>query len=155
MIRYTLKCDQGHEFESWFQSASAFDALCARGMASCAVCGSTAVTKALMTPRVTASDKAAPSARTDAKPDRDGTVPVSLSTPSSPLERAIARLREEVERNSDYVGGDFATEARRMHDGEVPHRSIYGEARLDEARALAEDGVPVMPLPFGRRDKAN
>ena len=69
------------------------------------------------------------------------------------MERAVEELRQKVEANSDYVGKDFAKEARAMHDGEKPERAIYGEARLDQAKALAEDGVPVMPLPFRPKKK--
>jgi hypothetical protein len=75
--------------------------------------------------------------------------------PPSDLETALAALRRQVEENSDYVGLNFAAEARRIHAGDAPERSIYGEARADEARRLIEDGVPVAPLPFVPRRKAN
>lgn len=130
MIRYALKCREGHAFESWFQSASAYDALAQAGHVSCPVCGSTDVTKALMAPGV-ASEAAAP----------------------DPQAEAIARLRREVEENATYVGGKFARAAREMHDGLAPETSIYGEASADEARALIEDGIPVLPLPFKPKQK--
>lgn len=155
MIRYTLKCENGHQFDSWFQSAEAFDTLVARGLTSCALCGSTSVEKALMAPRVASGEGQRATAEAIAENEPDNASEGALTTPSSPLERAVAKLRSDVEKNSDYVGRSFAQEARKMHEGEVPARSIYGEARVDEARALAEDGVPVMPLPFGPRDKAN
>lgn len=119
MIKYSLKCANDHGFESWFQSAAAYDALNASGQVTCPECGEARVEKALMAPSV-------PSRR----------------------EAAIARLRREVEANSDYVGSGFAAEARRIHEGDAPQRSIYGEARIEDARALIEDGVPVAPLPF-------
>ena len=143
MIRYALKCAEGHSFESWFQSASAFDRLDAAGHVTCAVCGSTEVDKAMMAPRVAKTRSA------------DEAKPAPLSTPATPAEQAMAELRKKIEAESDYVGGDFVKEARRMHEGEVEARSIHGEARLDEARKLAEDGVPVMPLPFLPNRKAN
>jgi hypothetical protein len=149
MIKYTLKCTAGHTADSWFQSASAYDTLAARGMVACPVCGSDEVEKALMTPRVSPAEEAAPAPETTEAP-----VPV-LSAPQSPLEKALAELRAKVERDSTYVGASFATEARKMHEGEAPQRAIHGEARPDEARALIEDGVPVMPLPFLPREKAN
>ena len=139
MIQFTLKCDQGHRFDSWFKSASAFDALVAAGHVTCAVCGSSKVGKAIMAPRIsTAKGAAAP---------EDQQVPV-LSRPQTDVEKAISALRKKVEASSDYVGADFAKEARAMHAGEKPERSIYGEARPDQVRALVEDGVPLMPLPF-------
>ncbi len=137
MIRYALRCADGHDFDSWFANAAAFDDLKARGLLSCAVCGRATVEKSLMTPRVTPSDIAA-------KPPE---VP-SLATPLSPAETALARLRAEVEAKSEYVGVNFVTEARAMHEGTTPERAIYGEAKPEEARKLLEEGVPVMPLPF-------
>ena len=102
MIRYSLRCAGAHDFESWFQSATAYDALAGRGMVTCPECGSAEVEKALMAPRVS-------------------------------TER----------------------EARAIHSGYAPERPIWGEATPKEARALAEDGLPVAPLPFGPREKSN
>lgn len=85
----------------------------------------------------------------------EGDTPPSLRAPASEMEEALAALRRQVEENSDYVGMNFVTEARRMHAGEVPERAIYGEARMDEAKKLLEDGVPVAPLPFLPARKAN
>ncbi len=143
MIRYTLSCADGHGFESWFQSAEAFDRLLAGGHVSCAVCGSAEVTKTLMAPAVRPAHKtAAPAAP-------------QLSRPANPAEAAIAALRRRIEANSDYVGLNFAAEARAMHEGDAPERSIYGEAHVDEAKKLLEDGVPVAPLPFMPVRKTN
>ena len=71
--------------------------------------------------------------------------------PASPAEQALAELRRRIEAESEDVGRDFAAEARRIHEGEAPERPIIGEARPAEARALIEDGIPVAPLPWGRR----
>lgn len=144
MIRYTLSCDNDHQFDSWFQSAEAFDRLLAAGMVACSACGSTAVSKALMAPSVHhGKGGAAPSAKAEA----EGTAH-PLGQPANETEAALAALRRHVEENSEYVGMNFATEARAMHDGDMPERAIYGEARPDDARRLIEDGVPVAPLPF-------
>ncbi|ARE41066.1 hypothetical protein RGUI_2925 [Rhodovulum sp. P5] len=140
MIRYTLICDEGHRFESWFQSADAFDKLLAAGMVSCAVCAGTKVSKTLMTPSVATEASNAPD-------PRPGAV--------TPPEKAIAELKRKIEENSDYVGLRFAQEARDMHDGTIPERPIHGEARLDEAKRLIEDGIPVAPLPFMPTRKTN
>lgn len=142
MIQYALKCEEGHQFESWFQSAAAFDSLAAAGHLSCAMCGSSKVEKALMAPRVTSKGEAAEM------------TPV-LSHPQSDVEKAVVELRRKVEENSDYVGDKFAQEAHAMHQGEKPERSIYGEARLDQAKDLIEDGVPLVPLPFKPKQKTN
>lgn len=126
MIRYTLRCAADHEFDSWFQSAAAFDTLNVGGHLVCPECGSTKVNKAMMAPSV--------------RP--------ALTEAATPREKALAEMRRQIEANSDYVGADFAAEARRIHAGEAPGRAIHGEARLDEARKLLEEGVPVAPLPF-------
>jgi len=150
MIQYALKCADGHTFDSWFQSATAYEKLVSNGLLTCAICGNGHIEKAIMTPRVrTGRNKA--SEPEEAKP----TAPFSLSEPASPAEQAMAALRKRVEDNSDYVGKDFASQARAMHEGDVPLRSIYGEAKADEAKALIEDGVPVAPLPFIPNRKTN
>jgi len=178
MIQYSLKCDGGHRFDSWFQSAAAFDKLAASGLISCAVCGVGSVEKAIMTPRVRPGrnavsgrgepDVVAPE-KSDAGQPKQADDPVqgsdlvarkpstagALSRPANEAEQAIAELRRKVEDNSDYVGRDFVTQARAMHEGDAPGRAIYGEAKLDEAKALIEEGIPVLPLPFRPNRKTN
>ena len=104
-------------------------------MIACAVCGSTAVEKDLMTPNVSAAAPPEP----------------SLSAPASPAEQALAELRRRIEAQSENVGRNFAGEARLIHEGLAPERSIIGEARPSEARALIEDGIPIAPLPWSSR----
>ena len=137
MIKYTLKCSDDHRFESWFQDSAAFDRLSASGHLSCAVCGSTDVEKAIMAPRLGASDE-------------DGGT--ELPAPQSPAEAALRLLKAKIEAESDYVGDDFAQEARRIHEGDAKARAIHGEATWKDAKALVEDDIPVAPLPFfGRK----
>ncbi len=141
MIRYSLKCAAGHTFDSWFQSADAFDTLVSRAMVSCTVCASSEVSKALMAPGVAVNES--------------DSVARPLSTAPHPAEQALRALRAELEKNSTYVGKNFAKEARKMHLGDAPEKPIHGEARPEEARALIEDGIPVMPLPILPKDRAN
>ena len=141
MIRFGLTCDRDHRFDSWFQSGPAFDALVAKHKVECPICGSPRVAKSLMAPSVQHGDTAT-ALSTTAPTTRP------LDAPATDLEQALAALRRQVEDNSEYVGMNFALEARAIHDGDAPARSIYGEARADEARKLIEDGVPVAPLPF-------
>ena len=144
MILYALTCSNDHSFESWFQSAEAFDRLAGAAHVACTICGSTEVAKPLMAPAVR-------SGRKTLMPPADK----PLTAPRNPVEAAFAEMRRKVEQNSDYVGLNFATEARAIHDGTAPERSIYGEARLEEAKKLIEDGVPVAPLPFMPARKTN
>lgn len=140
MISYSLKCDNDHTFDSWFASADAFDKLSGADMVTCNICGSTKVQKAIMAPRVS-TGKAAE------------TTP--LMAPDDHTARAIQEMRKKIEANSDYVGKNFAAEARKMHLGDAPERSIYGEAKPEEAKSLIEDGINVVPLPFMPNRKTN
>lgn len=136
MIRYSLLCAQSHDFESWFQSSEAYETLLAAGHLACPVCGAHEVTKSLMAPSLSTPGTADLVKKTD-------------------VAAALTAMRHEVESKSEYVGMNFVTEARAIHDGIKPERAIYGEARVDEARKLMEDGVPVAPLPFLPKRKTN
>ncbi|MFK7876216.1 MAG: DUF1178 family protein [Paracoccaceae bacterium] len=144
MIKYTLKCDQGHSFESWFQSAAAFDTLKSAGHLACSTCGSSQVEKAIMAPRVRAArdEVSVPKATHVAGQDAD-------------VQKSLEEMKRTVEENSDYVGDKFASEARSMHLGDTPERAIYGQANAAEAKSLIEDGIPVLPLPFTPTRKTN
>lgn len=151
MIRFALKCSQGHSFDSWFKSNDAYDSLKAAGMVACAVCGDASVEKDLMAPTLSKGAKVPARPASDPVPDA---VP-SLSAPASPAEQALTELRKKVEENSDYVGSKFTEEARRIHNGDTAERSIYGEATAKDAKELIEDGIPVVPLPFMPGRKTN
>lgn len=138
MIRYNLKCAEGHHFEAWFRSSEDFDGQKAAGHVVCGVCGTDEVEKAVMAPSVGGKG----SAPADDAP---------LSKPASPAEAMLKELRAHIEKTSDYVGRDFAAEARRIHDGEAEKRGIWGEASLKDAKELKDDGIPVAPIPWMRR----
>ena len=140
MIRFSLKCSQDHNFESWFQSSEAYEKLANSGMLTCIDCGDSHIVKSLMTPKLST---------------KKTKIKNSLTTPLNDKEKALAKLKAEVEKNSDYVGMNFANEARAMHDGEQPRRSIYGEARPEEAKALIEEGIQVATLPFMPKRQTN
>ena len=150
MIRYTLACDDGHAFESWFPSSADYDDQAASGLVACPICDSTKVAKALMAPALgrglRVAEPAAVPVPASSKPGPDVPVPM-MTEPEQRLRAMFRAMREHVVRTADHVGPRFAKEARAMHEGEIPHRSIYGEASPDEARALLEDGVDVCPLP--------
>ena len=155
MIRYSLRCADGHGFESWFSDAAGFDALRGRGMVECPDCGSTEVDRALMAPRVRPARSQAEAPKPAALP-----APAKPDAPKGPpdpdtIAKVMAHMRAEVEKRSTYVGKSFAAEARAIHEGTSDKGSIWGEATPKEARALAEDGIEIMPLPFGPREKQN
>jgi hypothetical protein len=147
MIRYSLRCPEQHRFDAWFGSSGDFDRLKAAGHLTCAVCGGGGVEKDLMAPALAGpGSQRAPDASATEGPGPD------LSAPASPAEQALRALRRKIEASAENVGRNFAREARRIHDGEAPERPIWGEARLAEAKALVEDGIPVAPLPWiGRK----
>ena len=153
MIKYALKCSNGHGFESWFASADAYDTLKSGGHVACIVCGGQDVAKAIMAPNVSKGrDKAV-----SADPSQTAPAPATPAQeqPARDMAKALSEMRKAVEKNATYVGGSFASQARAMHLGDTPERPIWGEANLKEAKALIEDGVPVAPLPFIPTRKAN
>jgi hypothetical protein len=160
MIRYALRCEHDHAFESWFQSSSAFDSQVRRKLVACPVCESTEVEKAIMAPRIVSKK-----GRESAPPAPDP-APVPAPTPEAapgaqPLMMARERelrtklkeLRDHIVKNADNVGERFPNEARKMHYGDIEHRPIYGEASPEEARSLIEEGVEVSPLPVLPEDR--
>jgi hypothetical protein len=158
MIHYKLRCAAAHEFEGWFQDSAGFDKLAQAGLVECTVCGSTQVERALMAPAVVSSRKKAkppappPAASGAAAPEAPPPSPTGPQMAAGPIPAQLVamlqRLRTEVEKSCDYVGKDFAEEARKIHNGEVEARGIYGEASDAEAEALAEDGIEVARLPW-------
>ncbi len=151
MIRYALACAKGHSFESWFQNSAAYDKQAKRGLVTCPVCGSQKVEKEIMSPRVAGARKRgeppAPSNDT-ANNQASEKTPVAMVSPQEhELRKKLKELREHLTQNADYVGPKFPEEARKMHYGEIEHRSIYGEASPDEARKLHDEGVEFHPLP--------
>ncbi len=136
MIKFSLVCGEGHEFEAWFQSGAAYEAQTAREQVACPHCGSHAVHKGVMAPAVS---KKRVSSEPAMKPSSD--------LRANELLQFMRKLREEVHAKSEYVGGRFAEEARKIHFKETAARGIYGEASADEVKELAEDGIPFFPMP--------
>ena len=148
MIRYALACDQGHQFESWFQDSAAYDRQEKRGLVTCPHCGSAKVGKTIMAPRLSATAKKRSVKSPEPAPEA-AQAPVAMISPQEQEFRAkLKELRDHLTKNADNVGGKFPEEARKMHYGETEHRSIYGEASPDEAKKLAEEGVEFHPLPI-------
>jgi hypothetical protein len=155
MIRYSLRCDRGHEFESWFQSSSAYEQQEKRRLVNCPACGSAKVERAIMAPQIV-SKKGRESAAPAPAASTDVTAPAStplMMAQERELRAKLKELRDHIVKNADNVGERFPDEARKMHYGDIEHRPIYGEASPDEARALIEEGVEVSPLPVLPEDR--
>ncbi|MCU0888842.1 MAG: DUF1178 family protein [Rubritepida sp.] len=159
MIRFSLRCENGHAFESWFKDGAAFDRMAGAGLLECPVCGDTHVTKALMAPAIAkapgvkgrpeALQRGAPAAAAPPAPKPEPGQPRHAAGPlPAQMLALLQRMRAEVEKSCDYVGEDFAEEARRIHHGEAEARGIYGEASDEEAEALREEGISVARLPW-------
>ena len=149
MIRYNLRCERDHAFESWFQSSSAYETQEKRKLVTCPVCGSAKVERAIMAPQIVSKKGRdvpvqAPVAATEA------TTPAStplMMAQDHELRAKLRELRDHIVKNADNVGERFPVEARKMHYGDIEHRPIYGEASPEEARSLIDEGVEVSPLP--------
>jgi len=131
VISYSLRCHKGHEFDGWFRDSAAFDQQSERGQLNCPSCNSARVEKAIMAPAVNGTKKTARSKAGDAKQMR----------------QFATGLRKYIQEHAEYVGPNFAEEARKIHYGETNDRHIYGEATHKEAQELVEEGVDVAPLP--------
>ncbi|MEP3420755.1 MAG: DUF1178 family protein [Erythrobacter sp.] len=164
MIVFDLQCDQGHRFEGWFGSSSDYESQCERGLVTCPECGSSAVDKAVMAPAVGAKGNTRPDHH-GAAPDQGAQeiapVPQPVPAPDAkpvsnkpmPAEmekalKALATAQQKALEKSTWVGKDFAAQSRAMHYGESDEKPIHGQASLEEAQSLAEEGVQVAALPF-------
>jgi hypothetical protein len=150
MIRYSLHCERGHAFESWFQSSAAYDSQVKRKLVTCPACGSAKVEKAIMAPQIVSKMGRDSTAAAEPAPPVDVTAPAStplMMAQERELRAKLRELRDHILKNADNVGERFPNEARKMHYGDIEHRPIYGEASPDEARSLIEEGVEVSPLP--------
>jgi len=139
MIKYTLNCNNGHQFESWFSNSSSFEKLKKNGHLECAVCHSKKVEKSLMAPRITS----------DSVEKKE-----TLISAQSALEKEIKALKHKIKTTATDVGENFPIEARAMHYGEKEEKPIIGKTTLNEARDLAEEGIPFVPVPWSD-DKVN
>lgn len=144
MIVFDLTCEHGHRFEGWFGSSGDYTDQLERGLLSCPQCGSSAVTKAPMAPAVAAKGNTR---------QEHGNGPKQVSNqPMSPeVVAALTKLAEaqaKALKDSTWVGDKFAEVSRKMHYGETDERPIHGQASLEEAKGLVEEGIPVAPLPF-------
>lgn len=175
MIKYALRCERGHAFESWFQDSASYDKQAKRGLVSCPMCDSVKVEKSIMAPQIPRKGRSAEQRageekirRVAARRSKDESAAAPAPAPASPatpeslmmaspeaaeLRTKLKELRDHIKANADNVGEQFPEQARKMHYGEIEHRPIYGDASPSEAKALIEEGVEVMPLPVLPEDR--
>jgi hypothetical protein len=160
MIRYSLRCEHSHEFESWFANSEAYDKQLKRKLVTCPVCGSAKVDKAIMAPRLAGTNPRRASMPEElptppaVREGPESKAPVAMISPQEhEFRQKLKALRDHLTRNAEHVGPRFPEEARKMHYGEIEHRSIYGEASPDEAKALHEEGIEFHPLPMLPEDR--
>ena len=171
MIRYSLRCERGHAFDSWFQDSASYERQAKRGLVSCPLCDSVNVEKAIMAPQIprkgrTAEQRAGEEkvvrAKARARKEAAEAAPAAPATPSpeslmmaqdTEFRAKLKELRDHIKANADNVGEQFPEQARKMHYGEIEHRPIYGDASPTEAKALIEEGVEVLPMPVLPEDR--
>ncbi|MEM1289008.1 MAG: DUF1178 family protein [Pseudomonadota bacterium] len=176
MISFNLICSKGHAFSAWFRGSQDFDAQVDKGLVACPQCGDTAITKGLMSPRVSTARNRANAAREvhqamvaaqasvaaekgteqDSKvageivPDAPAVPAFNLKDAPAPVKayvETVRKLKKEIVANTEDVGSKFAEEARKMHLGETEERPIRGEATLEQAASLDEDGIDIFVIP--------
>lgn len=154
MIHYQLRCSAEHSFDGWFKDSANFEQQAKRGLLECPICGTAKVERALMSPSVPKKGRPMrneivpmPQAAPEPTPDP---APMAVQTPALPahMRAVLQRMRAEIEEKCDYVGDDFADEARRIHHGESDARGIYGETTAEDAESLAEEGIDVTRIPW-------
>jgi hypothetical protein len=141
MIRYALHCDEGHGFESWFRDSSAFDEQSQNGLLVCPVCGAGGIRKQIMAPSIAVQGeppRAQPMAMVGGK---------NPGSKDQEIRAMLRAFRQHLEANAENVGAEFADEARKIHYGETEERAIYGVASPDDAKALHDEGIEVLPVP--------
>jgi hypothetical protein len=133
MILFDLRCAKGHVFEAWFRDNASYDKQAKAGVVACPACGNRKIEKAPMAPRIGKGSEATRQ---------------QMAAELTEMKKQLQELRAKVEDNCDYVGGNFAEEARRIHHGEIAHRDIYGEATDEEAQELADEGIEFARIPW-------
>ena len=151
MIRYNLVCDRRHQFESWFPSSAAYEKQEKRKLIECPACGSTKRERAIMAPSIARKDRSTPiqaPVETPTPAAAETPTPVAMISPQErEFHKKLKELRDHLTANADNVGKKFPEVARKMHYGEIEHRSIYGEASTQDAKELHEEGIEFHPLP--------
>jgi len=160
MILFDIKCSDGHIFEAWFQNNEAYEQQIENDLVECPLCGCTKTSKSLMSPNISAKGEIIRDAYQSEQDSEDHKVTVSAHSNSSKevssddvkraldhMHNTMSKFRRQVEKSCEYVGDDFADEARKIHAGESEKRGIYGETTISETEELLEEGIDILPVP--------
>jgi len=160
MILFDIKCSDGHIFEAWFQNNEAYEQQIDNDLVECPLCGCTKTSKSLMSPNISAKGEIIREAYQSEQDSEDHKVTVSAHSNSSKevssddvkraldhMHNTMSKFRRQVEKSCEYVGDDFADEARKIHAGESVKRGIYGETTISETEELLEEGIDILPVP--------
>ena len=139
MIKYILKCDKGHEFESWFSNSEEFEKLNKKKLLDCIFCSSKSISKSIMSPMISNSSS------------RD----INLETLNKEItdeKNKLLKLRKYIENNFDYVGKDFSTKVREAYYDKKNKKAIYGTTTHEEREELADEGIELLSIPWVDKD---
>ena len=139
MIKYNLKCQNNHEFESWFSNSEEFDKLNKRDLLECIYCSSKKISKSIMSPRIS---------NLNIKQEKENLINRDIKNEKDQL----LRLRKYIEKNFDYVGKDFSKKVREVYYDKKSKKAIYGTATSKEREELAEEGIDLLSIPWINKD---
>ena len=136
MIKYNLKCNNDHEFESWFSNSNEFDKLNKKGLLDCIYCSSKKIKKSIMAPMI--------------KNPKNNSDKIDLNLKNE--KNKLFQIREYIENNFDYVGKDFSRKVREVYYDQKSKKAIYGTATYKERVELAEEGIELLSIPWIKKD---
>ena len=139
MIKYNLKCNNDHEFESWFSNSEEYERLNKKGLLDCIYCSSKKINKSIMAPMITNSKR---------KSDKFEVLSKEIKNEKDKL----LRLRKYIEKNFDYVGTDLSSKVREVFYDKKSKKAIYGTATNKEREELAEEGIELLSIPWVDKD---
>ena len=139
MIKYNLKCEKNHEFESWFSNSEEFDKLNTKGMLECIYCSSKKITKSIMAPMISSSKK------------NNNQIDI-IENEFKKEKNKLLQLRKYIENNFDYVGDDFSRKVREVYYDKKSNKAIYGKTTPEEREELSEEGIDLFSIPWIDKD---
>ena len=139
MIKYNLKCESGHEFESWFSDSEEFDKLNKKKLLECIYCSSKKIDKSIMAPMISSPK------------DRDEQIEI-IGKDYKNEKNKLLKLRRYIEKNFDYVGKDFSKKVREVYYDKENKKAIYGTTTQEERQELAEEGIDLLSIPWVNKD---